>query len=203
MNIITIGIIDYGMGNHASVVHTLRDLEFRVRVSSDPAQLDSVDALVLPGVGAFPAAMEALAQRNLVAYLQEQARRRRPLIGICLGMQLLASASHEHTYTAGLDLIPGEFVPFADRGGHIGWNTITCTGDDTLLQPSDGEAFYFNHSFYYQGPAQYQLAVAQHGVAVAAVIRRDNLLGLQFHPEKSQRAGTTLLRNIILGLTHA
>lgn len=199
----TIGIVDYGMGNHASVAHSLRDMGFRVRTSKVPAELDKVDVLVLPGVGAFPAAMRILHERGLVTYLQEQARLRRPIIGICLGMELLAAASHEHEYTVGLELIPGEFVPFAGRGWHIGWNTLECLGDDPVFRPSDGQAFYFNHSFKYEGPPEYQVAVTRHESAFASVIRRGNVVGLQFHPEKSQAAGRVMLRNLIEAVTHA
>lgn len=203
MNPITVGIVDYGMGNHASVIHSLRDLGFRVRVSDVPEVLDASDILVLPGVGAFPAAMQALHQRGLVSYLQQQAREQRPIIGICLGMQLLTSASHEFQYTAGLDLIPGEVVPLTGTKWHIGWNTLECVNTDPLLQPSDGRAFYFNHSFCYQGPNEYQVGLSRHPGPFAAVIRRGNSVGIQFHPEKSQAAGRALLKNIISGLTHA
>ncbi len=203
MSYTIVGIIDYGMGNHASVTHSLRDLGFRVQVSAEIEVLNGTDVLLLPGVGAFPAAMQALHQRNLVGYLQEQAGAQRPILGICLGMQLLASASNEHEYTAGLDLIPGEIVAFSDRGWHIGWNTLECVQHDPLLQPSDGQAFYFNHSFLYQGPTEYQLATANHSSAFAAVIRRGSVVGLQFHPEKSQAAGKMLLKNLIMGLACA
>jgi glutamine amidotransferase len=203
MSAVTIGIIDYGMGNHASVTHTLRDIGFHVRVSKEAAELDEVDILVLPGVGAFPAAMRALHEYGLVTYLQEQARLQRPIIGLCLGMQLLASASHEHQYTVGLDLIPGEIVAFADHGWHIGWNTLECTQSDPLLRPSDGHAFYFNHSFYFQGPTEYQVAIARHPSEFAAVIKRGSVVGLQFHPEKSQSAGKALLKHLMSGLIHA
>lgn len=203
MKIITIGIIDYGMGNHASVAHSLRNLGFRVRISQDPTQLDNVDALVLPGVGAFPAAMDALYELELVSYIQEQARLQRPLIGICLGMQLLASASYEHKYTVGLDLIPGEVVAFSDLDVHIGWNTLECSQKDPLLSASDGESFYFNHSFYFKGPAEYQIAVARHPSVFTAAIRRGSVVGLQFHPEKSQLAGRALLKSLIVELVHA
>lgn len=203
MKIITIGIIDYGMGNHASVAHSLRDLGFRVRITKASAELDLVDAMVLPGVGAFPVAMRTLHERGLVTYLQEQARLQRPLVGICLGMQLLASASYEHEYTAGLDLIPGEIVSFSDHGVHIGWNTLECTQNDPLLTSGDGQAFYFNHSFYYQGPTEYQVAVTRHPFAFTAAIRRGSVAGLQFHPEKSQAAGKALLKNLIMGLVNA
>lgn len=200
---ITIGIIDYGMGNHASVAHSLRELDFRVRISKQPAELDLVDALVLPGVGAFPVAMRTLHERGLVTYLQDQARLQRPLIGICLGMQLLASASHEYEYTGGLDLIPGEIIPFDDGKWHIGWNTLECPQHDPLFASSDGHSFYFNHSFHYQGPVEYQLAMTRHPSAFAAVIRRGSVIGLQFHPEKSQVEGKALLKNMITGLVNA
>lgn len=203
MSYITIGIVDYDMCNHASVAHSLRDLGFRVRISAETEVLDQTDVLVLPGVGAFPAAMQALHQRELVGYLQEQARELRPVLGICLGMQLLATASYEHEYTAGLDLIPGEVVAFADQGWHIGWNTLECAQADPLIQPSDGQAFYFNHSFYYQGPEEYQVAMARHPSPFAAVIRRGQVVGMQFHPEKSQTAGKLMLKNVIAGLVHA
>jgi glutamine amidotransferase len=203
MKQITVGIVDYGMGNHASVIHSLRDLGFRVRVSDVPEVLDASDVLVLPGVGAFPAAMQALHQRGLVNYLQQQARAQRPIVGICLGMQLLTSASHEFQYTAGLDLIPGEVVPLTGAKWHIGWNTLECVSTEPLLQPSDGQAFYFNHSFCYQGPNEYQVGLSRHPGPFAAVIRRGNSVGIQFHPEKSQAAGRALLKNIISGLTHA
>jgi glutamine amidotransferase len=203
MSTVTVGIVDYGMGNHASVAHSLRDMGFRVRTSKDPVELDLVDALVLPGVGAFPAAMRALHEQGLVTYLQEQARLQRPIVGICLGMQLLASASHEHEYTVGLDLIPGEIVAFADHGWHIGWNTLECTQHDPLWEQSDGQAFYFNHSFYYRGPTEFQVAITRHSSAFAAVVRRGSVVGLQFHPEKSQAPGKVLLRNLVTGLVHA
>lgn len=203
MTPVTVGLVDYGMGNHASVVHSLRNLGCRVRVSDVPEVLDAADILVLPGVGAFPAAMLSLHQRGLVSYLQQQARKQRPIIGICLGMQLLTSASHEFQYTAGLDLIPGEVVPLSGAKWHIGWNTLECVSTDPLLQPSDGQAFYFNHSFFYQGPSEYQVGLFRHPGPFAAVIRRGNSVGLQFHPEKSQAAGRALLKNIISGLAHA
>lgn len=203
MSYVTVGIVDYGMGNHASVIHSLRKLGFRVRVSAETEVLDSTDILVLPGVGAFPAAMQALHQRQLVGYLQQQARLMRPIIGICLGMQLLATASHEFQYTAGLDLIPGEVVALTGAKWHIGWNTLECVNPDSLLQASDGQAFYFNHSYCYQGPSEYQVGLTRHPEPVASVIRRGNVVGIQFHPEKSQGAGRSLLKNLISGLTHA
>ena len=203
MSYLTVGIVDYGIGNHASVFHSLRDLGFRVRVSADTGILNSTDVLVLPGVGAFPAAMQALHNRRLVSFLKHQAREQRPIIGICLGMQLLTSASYELQYTAGLDLIPGEVVALTGTKWHIGWNTLECADSDLLLQASDGQAFYFNHSFYYRGPSAYQIGLSRHPEPFASVIRRGNVVGIQFHPEKSQEAGRLLLKNLISGLTYA
>ena len=201
MSYITVGIVDYGMGNHASVIHSLRNLGFRVRVSSDQAVLHNTDILVIPGVGAFPAAMQALQQRGLVNYLQQEAREQRPIIGICLGMQLLASASYEFEYTKGLDIIPGEVVAMGSAKWHIGWNTLECVGPESSIRASDGEAFYFNHSFCYQGPSKYWIGLSRHPDPFASVIRRGKVVGIQFHPEKSQETGKVLLKNLILELT--
>jgi imidazole glycerol-phosphate synthase subunit HisH len=203
MTYTTVGIVDYGMGNHASVMHSLRNLGLRVRVSAETEVLSNTNILILPGVGAFPSAMQALHQRGLVDYLQNYARQQRPIIGICLGMQLLASASHEYHYTVGLDLIPGEVVPLSQSKWHIGWNTMECLQTDPLLQASDGQAFYFNHSFTYQGPEEYQRCISRHSQPLVSVIRRGSVVGLQFHPEKSQAAGRELLKNLITGLVHA
>jgi len=203
MRSVTVGIVDYGMGNHASVAQSLRYLDFRVRISNVPSELDFVDVMILPGVGAFPTAMHTLHERGLVIYLQEQARLQRPILGICLGMQLLSSASCEHEYTVGLDLIPGEVVPFSDHSWHIGWNTLECQLNDPILVPSDRQSFYFNHSYHYQGPVEYQKAITRNSSVFAAVIRRGSVVGLQFHPEKSQTAGMQLLKNLITGLVNA
>ena len=203
MSPIVVGMVDYGMGNHASVVHSLRNLGYRVKVSSHTDELTAADVLLLPGVGAFPSAMATLHERGLVTYLQMHARKGRPLIGICLGMQLLASTSHEFGSTAGLDLIPGEIVPFPDNAVHIGWNTLEVAQGHPLCALSDGEAFYFNHSFYYQGPSEYQVASTRHPMKFSSVIRRGNVYGIQFHPEKSQAAGRMLLNRLIRGVVDA
>lgn len=198
----SVAIVDYGMGNQASVVHTLRSLGYRVKLAATAEGLDDAQVLVLPGVGAFPAAMQALAERGLIDYLRTQAQAGRTILGICLGMQLLAEASHENGYTRGLGLVPGEFVPFPDGGWHIGWNTVACA-EDPLAARVDGQAFYFNHSFHYRGPARFQLARAGDPRPCAAIIRSGNVVGMQFHPEKSQASGRMLLQDLINGLTDA
>lgn len=200
---VTIGIVDYGVGNHTSVRQTLHDLGWRCRISSEPAILDACDLLVLPGVGAFRPAMQALRAHALDAYLVEQAQRNRPLLGICLGMQLLAQASYEDGFEAGLGIVPGEVVSMGPSHWHIGWNTIEQVQVDPLFQESDGRAFYFNHSYAYHGPIEYQVCRTTAESSFASVIRRGSIVGVQFHPEKSQLAGRTLLRSLVLGLCGA
>jgi imidazole glycerol-phosphate synthase subunit HisH len=197
-----VAVVDYGMGNIASVTHSLRALGYRVLVSNEIEVLNSADLLILPGVGAFPAVMQNLYTNDLVTYLQEQASQGQRIIGICLGMQLLTNASYEHSYTEGLGIIPGEFVQFPDRRCHIGWNTLECTREDTLLQGSNGQPFYFNHSFMFSGADQYIRCMAYNSGPIPVVIRNGHVVGLQFHPEKSQTAGRVLLQNVISGLLH-
>lgn len=199
----TIGIVDYGVGNLASVWRTLHRLGYRCRVSHEPEVLDATDLVVLPGVGAFPTAMANLERHGLVGYLQEQARQERPIVGLCLGMQVLVDASSEHRLTAGLGLIPGEVVSFGKGRWHTGWNTLEVVGEDPLLQPSDGESVYFNHSYTLEVPSEYHLALTRLDRPFASAVRRGSIVGLQFHPEKSQRAGRELLRNVIEGLCGA
>lgn len=202
MKRITVGLVDYGVGNHASIRCTLQALGYRCRIGSEVDVLKHADLLLLPGVGAFPSAMAELWRRGLVEYLQEEARNQRPIVGICLGMQLLADASDEHRLTAGLGLIPGRVAPLPGPRWHIGWNTLEVVRDDPLLRPSDGRSFYFNHSFGFEGATEFQICVARQQRIFPVVIRRGKVLGLQFHPEKSQGAGRELLRTVIDGLCH-
>ena len=198
----TIGIVDYGVGNQASVWRALHKLDYRCRVSSDPKALAQTDILFLPGVGAFPTAMEQLHRHGLVEFLQEEGQRGKPFVGLCLGMQLLAERSHEHGLTAGLGLIPGEVAPFPGGGWHIGWNAIeSIHSDDALFVECDGLAMYFNHSFIFSAPEEYQVYAARlDGAPFPVGVRRGNLVGMQFHPEKSQDAGRALLRTLVEGL---
>jgi len=196
----TIGILDYGVGNHASVWRALHNLGYRCRVSAEPEVLDATDLLVLPGVGAFAAAMEALRRHDLVEYLRAQSRAGKPIVGLCLGMQLLADESLEHGLTTGLGLIPGQVVPFEQARWHIGWNSIEVVGDDPMFRPYDGQSMYFNHSYVFDAPSEYQACLARLDTSFPVGVRRGNLVGLQFHPEKSQAAGAGLLKNIVEGL---
>lgn len=199
----SVAIVDYGVGNHESVRRAFSSLGYRSHISSDPERLSEDDVLVLPGVGAFPVAMAALHSLGLVDFLRESARVGRPIIGLCLGMQLLADESLEHGVTAGLSLIPGRVVPLEGTRWHIGWNSIEVVGDDALLMPSDGEAMYFNHSFAFEAPGEYRACLARLNRPVVAGVRRGKVVGLQFHPEKSQTAGRIMLRNLVEGLAGA
>ncbi len=202
MTRITAAVVDYGAGNVASVARTLQGLGYRCRVTRDPETLGAADVMVLPGVGAFPAAMEALHRFRLVEFIQAQSRRGQPLVGICLGMQLLADTSSEHRLTAGLGLVPGDVVPM-EEGGHIGWNTLDVLHREPLLEPSDRQWLYFNHAYHFEAAPEYGVGVtrtARGGRAFTAAVRRGRTVGLQFHPEKSQGAGRELLKNVIEGL---
>ena len=203
MRKLLIVIIDYNMGNISSIVHCLRELNFNVRISDDVEVLEEADVVILPGVGAFPSAMKELFDRNLVGYLQDRARRQKPIIGICLGMQLLTEGSYEHRYTAGLGLIPGEVIPLEDPKWHIGWNTLDWLKDDLIVQASISKAFYFNHSLVYSGPSKYKICVSHYKKTFPSVIGKGKIIGLQFHPEKSQAPGRELLHNLILGICNA
>jgi len=194
---LTIGIVDYNIGNHASVRHALLRLGFRCRTSDNPLALAACDLLVLPGVGAFRLAMNALTEKGLDRFLRDWAGQQKPLLGICLGMQLLTEASQENGYTKGLGLIPGETAPLGMSCWHIGWNTIHAQNSDPIFRPSDNKSFYFNHAYAYRGPEKFQACHAVHGETVTAAIRRDKLVGVQFHPEKSQSDGLVLLKNIV------
>ncbi|MDB4638763.1 imidazole glycerol phosphate synthase subunit HisH [bacterium] len=194
--------MDYGVGNHASVLRCVRQLGFRARVSNTTEQLDQADVLLLPGVGAFPTAMERLHVLDLSNYLLRSAQLNRPLIGICLGMQLLTESSTEMGFTSGLGLIPGSVEAIENPRWHIGWNGLEVAQGHQLLQASDREVMYFNHSYVYKGPDEFVAAHCRMNEAsppFVAAIARGSVIGLQFHPEKSQAPGLNLLARLIEG----
>ena len=193
-------IVDYEFGNQSSLQSSCRQLGYRATISKDPAILDQSDLLLLPGVGAFPGAMENLHRLGLAQYLQNASQKGRGIIGICLGMQILTEHSSELGNTSGLGLIPGEVVPIGTNEWHIGWNNLESKSGNKLMEQSHGEVMYFNHSFCYRGPEEYISAVCRKyrsSEPIVAAIHRDHLIGLQFHPEKSQKAGLRLLERAI------
>ena len=199
-----ITIVDYGVGNLRSVQKALERVGARAVVSDDPAVLDAAQGVILPGVGAFGDAMANLRSRQLLAPVLRQAEKGKPLLGICLGMQLLFNESEEMGHHPGLGLLPGRVVRFPEgklKVPHIGWNqlrlaTAAMTGEGLLHGMAPGAYAYFVHS-YYAIPEQEAdvLATTEYGVAFASVVGRGTVWGAQFHPEKSQEVGLRLLEN--------
>lgn len=193
-----IGIVDYGMGNKRSVEKALEHVGAQPRISADHDELRAADALILPGVGAFPEAMRRLRAAGLDELVRERAAARVPLLGICLGMQLLFDASSEHEGETGLGLLGGECTALrAPKLPHIGWNEVTFTRESALVAGLGGAAaFYHVHSFVCR-PADPADVVGRgdYGESFASIVERGNVMGAQFHPEKSSRDGLALLRN--------
>lgn len=191
-----IGIIDYGAGNIRSVRNALDRLGIDSIVSRDPLELDTADKLILPGVGSARSAIVALDDHELSDWIR---RNGKPLLGICLGMQLLYGYSDEGN-TACLGLIEGGIHRFAEPGikiPHIGWNRVSPQGLDPLFDGLEqGEYFYFLHSFFAPVCSE-TLAHSDYGCAFAAAVRHGSARGVQFHPEKSGEAGLRLLSNFI------
>lgn len=199
-----IAVVDYGRGNLFSLGQALRHLGAAYEVTGDPGRILAAERVILPGVGAFGDAMQALVKRRLVEPLREVAARGTPLLGICLGMQLFASRSEEFGEHEGLDLIPGTVKRLpagnAGRGSikipNVGWRPLCPVTSDAFLGdlPSD-TMVYFVHSYapVVTDPAHVAATIAVNGSAVAAVIHRGKVLGYQFHPEKSGPAGLALL----------
>ncbi len=208
-----VAVIDYGVGNLLSVSRALLHCGATVEVTDDPARILNARRVVLPGVGAFAYGMDALQARRLVDVVHEVSRRGTPLLGICLGMQMLMDTSAEFGETAGLGLITGRVVPVPERATdgepqkipHIGWNGLApastpAAWSGTLLDGiAPGESVYFVHSFMAQPEDDaHRLADCLYGgVAVSAVIRNLNVMGCQFHPEKSGEVGLRVLKNFL------
>jgi imidazole glycerol-phosphate synthase subunit HisH len=194
-----ITILDYAINNLRSVEKAFLSLKVPVDVTDDPRKIRLARKLVLPGVGAFADAMANLARKNLVESLTEQVNAGTPLLGVCLGLQLLFSDSEEFGFHHGLDFIPGHVkrLPPDLRVPHIGWNQLHLKRSDPLLEGiSNGSFFYFVHS-YIAEPADSTdiLATTDYGLEFTAIARRGNVWATQFHPEKSQEAGLRILRN--------
>lgn len=196
-----IAIIDYGMGNRRSVEKAFAHVGADVLITRDHAELRSADALVLPGVGAFPKGMRNLRELGLDALLHERAEQHTPILGICLGMQLLFDSSAEQALTQGLGLIAGVVTPLAADGlrvPHIGWNEVHFEHAAALTEglPQDGVPFYHVHSYAARASEPDDVVgTAEYGQRFATIVRRDSVHGVQFHPEKSSRDGLRLLSN--------
>lgn len=198
-----VAIIDAGIGNIGSVYNAIYSLGYNPEIVQDPDLLDEFDRVVLPGVGCFGAAIAKMKPLGFIDAIKDFSHSGRPLLGICLGMQLLLDKSEESPRSIGLGLIPGEVRSFDCASDypvpHIGWNDVVFSHPehpifDGILNHRD---FYFVHSYYAHVDKSYVLASAFYPESFAAVIGKDNVIGMQFHPEKSQVNGLKLLENFM------
>lgn len=207
-----VGVIDYGVGNLGSVLRALEALRVTPLLINRAIDMRSTDCLILPGVGNFADCARRLEAREWISALRDEVLGyRRPLMGVCVGMQLLADSSSEGgsdgQQTPGLGLIPGHVKHLRALGcmlrvPHVGWNSISCTRrDDPLFSGiPDGTDFYFVHSYAFKPLESCDvLATTEYGIPITAAVRRGHIWGTQFHPEKSSRAGFRLLKNFIEG----
>ena len=196
-----ISIIDYGVGNLFSLTSSLACLGLESRVTGRPEEIEAADRIILPGVGAFGDAMEKLEETGLVPLIRSQAEKK-PLLGICLGMQLLFEKSCEYGEHKGLGFVKGEIASLAEdlpdktlKVPHIGWNALRIRRQDPLFRYiRDGEYVYYVHSFYGKNCAESTLADSEYGLPVTGVVRSGLVWGTQFHPEKSGDTGLRILK---------
>jgi glutamine amidotransferase len=194
-----VAILDYGMGNIRSVSKAVDRAGGRPLVTSDPGEAAGADAMVVPGVGAFGACMEGLRDRGLDRAVLEFAEGARPLLGVCLGMQVLFERSEEGDAT-GLGILRGGVVrlPSDVKVPHMGWNEVEWTSRPLLVEGLNGDVrFYFVHSYACVPEEPVTVGETEHGVRFAAAVARDNLFGTQFHPEKSGDAGLRIYENLV------
>lgn len=199
-----IAIVDYGMGNVASVRNALRLLGAEGIITMRPEDFERATHIILPGVGAFADGMKELRSRGLVDILnREVLEKKKPFLGVCLGMELLGSDGVEGGTTEGLGFVPGSVRRFVIDEGvyrlpHIGWNTITVLQESPLFSSVLARDFYFVHSYVLEPHDEADTsATCEYGVRFAAAVQRGNIYGTQFHPEKSQQGGLAILRNFI------
>ncbi len=195
-----IGIVDYGIGNLSSITKSLLSLGFKVKLSYNHFELRESDLILLPGVGAFKPAMIAIKDKGLDEFLLEMVTIKKPIIGICLGMQLLGRSSTENEFTEGLNLIPEDVCALPENNCHIGWNSIKIVSKDDSIKIFDSE-YYFNHSFAFPPESKYSICETNFkGINFTSVIKKEKVLGLQFHPERSQKIGLKLLQHLVKDL---
>ena len=194
-----VGIIDYGVGNLFSLQSSFKAIGEEAFVSGDAAELMKADRLVLPGVGAFEDAANKLRVSGLDGFVRQKAAAGKPLLGICLGMQMLFEKSYEYGAHEGLGLLKGQVVPMAGKINpelkiqHMGWNALEVK-QGRLLADVDGQSVYFVHSFFAEGCAESLSAVTEYDIPITAAVEQGNIFGCQFHPEKSGNIGLSILR---------
>lgn len=194
-------VIDFDAGNTANVLRALKKIGVQAELSSDPTKILAARGLILPGVGAYPAAMAELTKRGLVPVIKEAVAKGAPLLGICLGMQVLTEVGLEHQETKGLGFIPGVCREIKATKNmpvpHMGWNNLTVKHESPLTDGLEGQSVYFVHSYFTDVPKEYIDVTANYGIDVPAMIHKDNVYGAQFHPEKSGDVGLGILKKFI------
>jgi len=194
-----IAIIDYGVGNLFSLTSSFNAIGVKAVVTSDKKVIESADKIILPGVGAFGDASKKLIESGLDKVVKEQAKLGKPLLGVCLGMQMLFDKSFEYGEHQGLGLISGKVVAFdlpkEYKIPHIGWNALHFVKTNPLLKYlSDGDFVYFVHSYHAVDCKESLVATSEYGIEVTAIVNKDNVYGCQFHPEKSGDVGLKILK---------
>ena len=192
-----ITIINYKVGNQKSLEFFFNTIGYETVLTENPKVLKKAELIILPGIGAFPTAMKSLKENNLENIIKQKAKENVPIIGICLGMQLLATKSYEFSETNGLNLIPGKVIKIPKEEFHIGWNTLEKVNSMTKLWYSNEDSFYFNHSYFFEGEEKYINAKSNLKINIPAIISKNNIYGIQFHPEKSQQSGKNLMINLL------
>ncbi len=200
-----IGIVDYNMGNLASIINAFNKIGASIRVESNPLKLKEYDKLILPGVGAFGDAMQHLRENDMDKAIIDFVSTNRPLLGICLGMQLLFNSSKEFGEHRGLGLIDGEVIPFNRekfdhklKVPHMGWNEIFKKKDTPLFHGLKDEFYlYFVHSYHVKCDNRYVIGKSYYGYEFVSAVNRDNIYGIQPHPEKSHQNGLKIIENFV------
>ena len=212
-----IAIIDYGVGNLFSLTASLNYLGAETKVTSDAADLEAADKIILPGVGAFEDAIKKLEGTGLIDTIREQIAAGKPMLGICLGMQLRFEESHEYGIYKGLGLVKGKVVSIDEdlkaagrqiyvspageetlKVPHIGWNALSFKEDEPLFKYiNQGDCVYYVHSFYGRDCSESTIATSEYGITITGAVRSGNVYGTQFHPEKSGQTGLNILRAFI------
>lgn len=195
-----VSVIDYDAGNTLSVTRALEKVGANVDLTEDPDRVLSADAVVLPGVGAFGDCMKKLRERGMHEACREAFEDGKPFLGVCVGLQILFDGSEEAPGVEGLGILPGGVVRFGADGmkiPHMGWNQLELAREHPVLDGLDGEAFYFVHSYYPEPEAGDLLGTSDYGGSFCAAAGRGNLVAVQFHPEKSSRAGLGLYENFL------
>lgn len=190
-------IVDYGRGNLKSLQNALQRIDMEFKISSNPKEILEADSLIIPGVGAFKDAMNSMKKSGLDKIIVKFAETRKPLLGICLGMQLLYQNGYEHGFTDGLGLIKGsiKLLEISKKVPHMGWNSLNFKKSDPIIKYiEENDYVYFVHSYYAVSSNEEVIAYSEYEIEIPAIVRNENIYGIQFHPEKSADIGEKLLK---------